>query len=92
LESEEENTGVCKKREKIPTRKYNSLEEYQMNIECSSDEQQGQQEKQLPRPPPIKQSNFNAYKQTETGIYLFYMYLNVCSIVIIMKNKYLMFT
>lgn len=82
MESEEENEGIRKKQKRISRRIYDS------SSDDEQEEERGKQrEKQLPRPPLVKQKNFNASKHLEKGISLFYIYSNICSIVLYITLK-----
>lgn len=70
MESEEENESIRKKRKRIPNKKICSL---------SDDEQEEQREKQLPRPPLVKQINVNnTSKHLEKGISTYFIYIQMC--------------
>lgn len=69
MESEEENESIRKKRKGYLIKKYSS----------SDDEQEEQREKQLPRPPLVKQINVNnTSKHLEKGISTYFIYIQMC--------------
>lgn len=78
MESEEENESICKKRKRIPNRRICNS--------SSDDEQEEQREKQLPRPPLVKQRNFNISKHLEKGISTYFIYIQMCFIVLYVKE------
>lgn len=70
MESEEENESIRKKRKRIPNKRIYS---------SSDDEQEEQREKQLPRPPLVKQINVNNIsKHLEKGISTYFIYIQMC--------------